>query len=161
MKYSFQTPAPFKVNVVIDRALFSGKVRVYADGQPVSPSHRGARGAAGTFYQIKGGVLEVRSGFLDLVPMVWYNEDWVQLAPPMKSWEWLIAGLPLLPGVFFLGLDSFFISFVAFFFNLVIMRSSRPAGLRAALCVAVFAGTWAAIVAFRIALGMILGQGQA
>lgn len=161
MKYSFQTPAPFKVNVVIDRALFSGKVRVYADGQPVSPSHRGARGAAGTFYQIKGGVLEVRSGLLDLVPMVWYNEDWVQLAPPMKSWEWLIAGLPLLPGVFFLGLDSFFISFVAFFFNLVIMRSPRPAGLRAALCVAVFAGTWAAIVAFRIALGMILGQGQA
>lgn len=161
MKYSFQTPAPFKVNVVIDRALFSGKVRVYADGQPVSPSHRGARGAAGTFYQIKGGVLEVRSGFLDLVPLVWYNEDWVQLAPPMKSWEWLIAGLPLLPGVFFLGLDSFFISFVAFFFNLVIMRSPRPAGLRAALCVAVFAGTWAAIVAFRIALGMILGQGQA
>ena len=31
MKYSFQTPAPFKVNVVIDRALFSGKVKVYAD----------------------------------------------------------------------------------------------------------------------------------
>ena len=160
MKYSFQTPAPFKVNVVIDRALFSGKVKVYADGQPVSPSHRGARGAAGTFYQIKGGVLEVRSSFLDLVPLVWYNEDWVQLAPPMKSWEWVVAGLPLLPGVFFLGIDSFIISFIAFFFNLVIMRSPRPASARAALCIGIFIGTWAAILVFRIALGMAFGQGQ-
>ncbi|MCS7059897.1 MAG: hypothetical protein RMN25_01920 [Anaerolineae bacterium] len=159
MKYSFQTPPPFKVNVVIDRSLFSGKVKVYADGQVVRPSHHGTRGAAGTFYQIKGGVLEVRSGLLDVVPMVWYNEDWVQLAPPMKSWEWLVAGLPLLPGVFFLGLDSFFVSFIALFLNLVIIRSPQPIGVRVASCVAVLVVSIAAILALRLGLGMLLGRG--
>ena len=160
MKYSFQTPAPFKVNVVVDRALITGKIKVFADGQPVGPSHRGARGATGTFYQIKGGVLEVRSGPLDLVPLVWYNEDWVQLAPPMRSWEWLLAGLPLLPGVFFLGLDSFVIAFVMFFLNLVIMRTRQTTGVKVALCTAVFLATWVLIFAARIGLSMVFGQGQ-
>ncbi|MGQ9813717.1 MAG: hypothetical protein ACUVR3_00955, partial [Candidatus Roseilinea sp.] len=64
------------------------------------------------------------------------------------------------PGVFCLGIDSFIISVIAFFFNLLIMRSPRPAGVRAALCVGIFMGTWAAILVFRIALGMALGQGQ-
>ena len=158
MKFSFQTPSPFKQKVVVDRALITGKVKVSVDGAQVSPSHRGKRGAAGTFYQVRGGVLEIRSGLLDLVPQVWFNEDWIQLAPPMTSWEWLIAGLPLLPGVLMLGLDSFVIAFAAFFLNLVVMRSGRPAWLRIAFCVAMTFGTLALTIVVRIGLSMLTGQ---
>jgi hypothetical protein len=158
MKYSFETPPPFKQRVVIDRALFTGKVKIQVDGATIKPSHMGKRGAAGTFYPVKGGVLEVRSGPLDLVPQVWFNENWVQLAQPMRSWEWLIAGLPLLPGVLLLGLDSFLIAFAAFFINLVVMRSGRPTGVRVALCLLVTVLTVVALFAFRIALGMLAGQ---
>jgi hypothetical protein len=158
MKFSFQTPSPFKQQVVLDRALITGKVKVTVDGALLSPSHRGKRGAAGTFYQVRGGVLEIRSGPLDLVPQVWFNEDWIQLAPPMKSWEWLVAGLPLVPGIMMLGLDSFLISFVAFFLNLVIMRSGRPAALRVAFCVATTFGTLALVILVRIGLSMLTGQ---
>ena len=158
MKFSFQTPPPFRQQVVLDRALITGKVKVYVDGSPTSPSHRGTRGATGTFYQVRGGVLEIRSGVLDLVPQVWFNDNWVQLAPPMKSWEWLVAGLPLLPGVLMLGLDSFFIAFGAFFLNLVIMRSGRPTGLRVAFCLLMTLATIVLIILVRIALSMILPQ---
>jgi hypothetical protein len=156
MKYGFITP--FKQKVVVDRALITGKVKVTVDGSTLGPSHRGARGAAGTFYQVKGGVLEIRSGPLDLVPQVWFNEDYVVLAPPMKSWEWILAGLPLLPGVVMLGLDSFVIAFALFFLNLVFMRSGRPMGLRVAFCALTFLLTWVAIIAVRFGLSTLTGQ---
>jgi hypothetical protein len=76
----------------------------------------------------------------------------------MRSWEWLIAGLPLLPGVLLLGLDSFLIAFAAFFINLVVMRSGRPTGVRVALCLLVTVLTVVALFAFRIVLGMLAGQ---
>lgn len=161
MKYGFETPAPFKQKIVIDRALINGKVKVIVDGKPISPSHRGQRGATGTFYQVRGGVIEVRSGLLDIVPMVWYNEEWVQLAPPMRPWEWVIAGMPLLPGALALGLDSLIIGFLAMFVNLIIMRSNRPTGLKVALNMLVFTLTWVLIAAVRIGINLLTGQGQA
>ncbi|MCL5994514.1 MAG: hypothetical protein M1546_00470 [Chloroflexi bacterium] len=142
MKYSFETPAPFKQRVVVDRALFTGKVKILVDGATVNPSHKGKRGATGTFYPLKGG-----------------NENWVQLAKPMRSWEWFLAGLPLLPGVLLLGIDSFLVAFAAFFINLVIMRSGQSTGVRVAVCLLVTVLTFVLLIALRVGIGMLTGQG--
>jgi hypothetical protein len=134
MKYTFTTGKNEKVT--LDRSMFSGKVKVLVDNRPVRPSHQGVRGATGTFYPIKSGTLEVRSGMLELVPRVWYNEDWVDLVPPLSTVQYLLIGLPFITTtiVSFGQITGIIVGLLATLICLLVMRTQRPANVRGAIC---------------------------
>jgi hypothetical protein len=134
MKYSFTTPA--KERVTLDRSVLNGKVKVYVDNKPVAPSHQGTRGAAGTFYPLRSGTLEIRSSLWELVPRAWYNEDWVDLVPPLNTWQYLLIALPFLGTVFitFFQLPGLVVGGLAVLISLMVMRSQRPLNTRVVMC---------------------------
>jgi hypothetical protein len=151
MKYTFKTDARVSEKVVIDRALLTGKIKVYIDNKPVGPSHQGRRGAAGTFYPLKFGTLEVRSSLFEVVPSVWHNENWVELVPPMKGWQYLLVMLPLLSTIV-MTFGNFFgllIGALAVLVSYIQMRSQHSANVRNLLSVAI------AIIAPIIALALV------
>ena len=160
MKYTFKTDARVPEKITIDRTILTGKVKVFVDGKQVGPSHQGRRGAAGTFYPVKSGTLEVRSSLLELVPSVWYNENWVDLVPPMKAWQYLLIALPLFSTVVFTfgQIVGLIVGALGVFFSYVVMRSQRPAKVRLAfgLIIAVLAPVVgvAAVVVLNNALGV-------
>ncbi len=135
MKYTFKTDARVPEKVVIDRALLPGKLKVFVAGKQVGPSHQGRRGATGTFYPLKSGTLEVRSSLLELVPSVWYNENWVDLVPPMKTWQYLLVALPLLGtvAITFGQLIGLVVGALGVLISYVAMRSQRPLNVRLAI----------------------------
>lgn len=155
MKYSFTTSRNEKI--VLDRSLLNGKVKVSIDGRPVGPSHQGMRGATGTFYPVKSGTLEVRSALFELVPSVWYNEDWVDLVPPLTTPQYLLIGLPFVTATVasFGQITGIIVGLLATLICLLVMRSQRPAKVRVALCAVIaivapivgFAVTYAATMA--------------
>lgn len=135
MRYTFKTDARVPERVVIDRTLLTGKLKVYIDGKQVGPSHQGRRGAAGTFYPVKSGTLEVRSSYIELVPSVWYNENWVDLVPPMQVWQYLLVVLPLIGAVVitFGQLVGLVVGALGMLLSYVVMRSQRPTNVRLAI----------------------------
>ncbi len=158
MQYKFTTAKNEKV--ILDRSLFSGKVKVLVDGRPVGPSHQGMRGAAGTFYPLKSGTLEVRSGMLELVPRVWYNEDWVDLVPPISTPQYLLIGLPFITtvSVSFGQITGIIIGLLATLICLLVMRTQRPATVRGAICAVIAVMAPIAGFAATIALNMAMGS---
>ncbi|HEY3288810.1 MAG TPA: hypothetical protein VGK87_01650 [Anaerolineae bacterium] len=134
MKYTFVTSKNEKVE--LDRSLLNGKVKVSIDGRPVGSSHQGMRGATGTFYPIKSGTLEVRSSLFELVPSVWYNEDWVDLVPPLTWPQYLLIGLPFVTATVasFGQVTGIVIGAIAVLICVLVMRSQRPAKVKVALC---------------------------
>lgn len=134
MQYTFTTDKNEKI--ILDRSLFSGKVKVIVDRRPVAPSHQGARGATGTFYPLKSGTLEVRSGMFELVPRVWYNEDWVDLVQPLTTPQYLLIGLPFITttAVSFGQITGIIIGLLATLICLLVMRTQRSANMRGAIC---------------------------
>lgn len=141
MKYSFTTK--FNESVILDRAIITGKVKVFANGRPVAPSHRGERGATGTFYPLKGGVLEVRSGVLEIVPRAWYNDDWVDFVQPLVSWQYLLIALPFIGAtITSLGqMAGLFVGALGSLLCWVLMQTQRPIKTRAIICVIIAALT--------------------
>ena len=160
MKYTFTTQA--KEQVTIDRSLITGKVKVIIDGKQVGPSMRGVRGATGTFYPIRSGTLEVRSSLVEMVPRVWYKEDWVDLVPPLTPWQYLLIGLPFITTAFatFGQLSGIVIGLLGILLCLVIMNSQNPLNKRVVFCglVALIAPVLA--IAVTIGLSMALGSPQ-
>ena len=132
MRYTFKTDARVPERVIIDRTLLTGKLKVYIDGKQVGPSLQGRRGAAGTFYPVKSGTLEVRSSYVELVPSVWYNENWVDLVPPMQVWQYLLVVLPLIGAVVitFGQLVGLVVGALGMLLSYVVMRSQRPTNVR-------------------------------
>ncbi len=160
MKYTFITGKNEKVS--LDRSLFSGKVKITINGRPVSPSHHGARGATGTFYPIQSGTLEVRSGMFELVPRVWYNEDWVDLVPALTTPQYLLIGLPFITTtiVTFGQITGIIVGLLATLICLLIMRSQRPAKVRGALCATIAIAAPIAGFAVTVALTMALNNAK-
>jgi hypothetical protein len=135
MRYKFTTSAKVPEKVEIDRNVITGKVKVYVDRKQVGSSHHGTRGAAGTYYPLKSGTLEVRSGLFEIVPRVWYNEDWVELAPPVRPWMYMVAALPLLSAFpWALSPIPWIVALLAFLINWFVLRSQRPTSVRIGLC---------------------------
>src|SRR5438128_1755886 len=134
MKYTFTTSA--KEQVTIDRSLLSGKVKIYVDGKAVGPSHQGKRGATGTFYPVNRGTLEVRSSPWELVPRAWYNEDWVELVPPLTAWQYVLIALPFVSTAFvaFGQIAGLIIGALATLISVVVMHTQRPIGQRLLIC---------------------------
>jgi hypothetical protein len=139
MKYTFKTDARVSEEVTIDRALLTGKVKVFIDGKPVGPSHQGRRGATGTFYPVKFGTLEVRSSLFELVPRVWSNENWVDLVPPVKGWQYVLVALPLISTIVmtFGQILGLLIGALAVLISYIVMRSQRSATARNLICMAI------------------------
>ncbi|MCL4504882.1 MAG: hypothetical protein M1434_08670 [Chloroflexi bacterium] len=134
MKYTFTTQA--KERVTIDRSLLTGKVKVTIDGKQVGPSMRGMRGATGAFYPIKSGTLEVRSSLFEMVPRVWYKEDWVDLIAPLKPLQYVLIGLPFVTAAFstFGQLSGIVVGLLGVLLCLVIMYSQSPLNKRVLFC---------------------------
>ena len=154
MKYSFKTDARTPEQVVIDRAILTGKVKVFIDGKPVGPSHQGKRGAAGTFYPLKSGTLEVRSSMLELVPSVWYNENWVELVAPMKGWQYMLILLPFLSTLVltFGQILGMLVGVLAVLVSYVVMRSQRSLNVRTIICMVI--AVIAPIIAFALVIAL-------
>jgi hypothetical protein len=159
MKYTFTTPK--NERVALDRALLTGKVKVYVDGKHVGPSHQGKGGAAGTFYQIKSGTLEVRSGLFEFVPRLWYNEDWVELVPPLKTWQVVLIALPFLSAtmVSFGQIIGLLVGVLATLLCWLVMRTQRTLGARVALCIAISVLAPVLSIVLTVALNVLLNGG--
>ena len=158
MKYTFTTQA--KEQVTIDRSVFTGRIKVYIDGKAVGPSMRGAGGATGTFYPIRSGTLEVRSSMFEMVPRVWYREDWVDLIPPLTMWQYVFIGLPFITTAFasFGQMTGLIVGLLAVFINMAVMHSQRPLNRRVLFCGLVALLAPAAGVAATIGLSMAMGS---
>lgn len=139
MKYTFKTDARVPEQVTIDRALLTGKVKVFVDGKPVGPSHQGRRGAAGTYYPLRMGTLEVRSSLFEIVPRVWCNENWVDLVPPVKGWQYVLVALPLISTVVmtFGQILGLLVGALAVLISYIVMRSQRSVTARNVICMAI------------------------
>lgn len=160
MKYKFTTK--FKQNVTIDRALLGGKIKVYAEDRLVAPSHRGERGATGTFYPLKGGTLEVRSSMFEVVPRAWFNDDWLDLVPPLTTWQYALIALPLV-GAFMISFGQILglvVGALASLLSYVVMQSQRPVKARAIICIIITALTPLVVLAVTIGVNALLGAGQ-
>ena len=160
MKYSFTTK--FNETVTVDRAIISGKVQVLADGRPVAPSHRGMRGATGTFYPLKGGVLEVRSALLEVVPRVWFNDDWVDLIQPLINWQYLFIALPFLSVVIisFGQITGLMVGALGSVLAWIVMQTQRPLNRRIIICAIIAILTPLVAIAVTIGLNILLNGGQ-
>jgi hypothetical protein len=154
MKYTFKTDAKVPELVVIDRALLTGKVKVFVDNRPVASSHQGRRGAAGTFYPLKNGTLEIRSPIFEVVPSVWCNENWVELVPPVKGWQYVLVALPLISTVVmtFGQILGLVIGGLAVGVSYIVMRSQRSANARNLICMAI--AIIAPVIAFVLVLAL-------
>jgi hypothetical protein len=154
MKYTFKTDTRVPEQVDVDRSLLTGKVKVFVDNRPVSPSHQGRRGAAGTFYPLKYGTLEIRSSLFEVVPRVWCNENWVELVSPVKGWQYLLVALPLISTVVmtFGQILGLVIGGLAVCVSYIVMRSQRSATVRNLICMAI--AIIAPVVAFALVLAL-------
>jgi hypothetical protein len=160
MKYSFTTKN--NQRVVIDRSLIGGKVKVYIDGKAYGPSHQGTRGATGTFYPIEKGTLEIRSSLWELVPRVWYNEDWVDFVAPLTLPQYLLIALPFFSTVLinFTQILGLIVGALGSLICLVVMHSQRSAMSRLLICVVIVILTPIVSIAGAIAIGMMMGGAQ-
>ena len=156
MKYTFTTKA--NERVIINNSILGGKVKVIIDRKEVGPTNRGARGAAGAYYPIKSGTLEVRTNLFELVPRVWYNEDWVDLVPPLALPQYMMIALPFLGSLFIGQIVGLVVGLLGSGICWLIMHSQRPARTRFILCIIVAILT--PLIAFAGAIAITIGLGS-
>jgi hypothetical protein len=160
MKYTFTTK--FNEVVTLDRAIITGKVKVFVNGKPVASSHHGLHGATGMYYPLKGGVLEVRSSVLDIVPKAWFNDDWVDLVQPLVTWQYMLIALPFIGGAItsFGQMLGLFVGALGSLLCWILMQTQRPIKTRAILCVIIAALTPVVGTAVLIGVSMLTSGGQ-
>jgi hypothetical protein len=151
MSYPVKLPGFEDREIVVEPAGFFSGPKLLVDGQP-APKGRGRGEMLVRRSDGKDVVFSFRSNFLD-VPALMIDGKPLNLVEPLKWYEWVWNGLPLVLIVTGGALGGA-IGVIAMSFNIKIFRSSQSAVLKYAVTAAVGA---AAFVVYRV-LALILAM---
>ncbi|UYZ61740.1 hypothetical protein [Hymenobacter weizhouensis] len=142
MKIPFRLPGlPDGPALVLDRSLWTGRTRLYADNQELKPQPKNGLFDKRLEFHVplpdgSHRQLLVHNRVHDPVPEVYVDGQAVFLTKKLQIWEYIVACLPLLLVVGG-GLLGGGVGAGAVILNLSVMRSNHPAGVRVALCLGI------------------------
>jgi hypothetical protein len=99
---------------------------------------------------------------VEVVPRAWFNDDWLDLVPPLTTWQYVLIALPLI-GAFLISFGQILglvVGALASLLSYVVMQSQRPVKARAIICIIITALTPLVVLAVTIGVNALLGAGQ-
>lgn len=79
--------------------------------------------------------INLRPGLLDPLPKVWVDDEKLTLAPPLKWYQWVWMGIPLVALIVLGGAIGAFFGVLAMTINIKVFRSRLPMALRYVLTI--------------------------